>query len=198
MKAAYDEVGDKIRALIEMNRTVENLRIAEKAAYALLAASTATLFAPGVKAALRMLDLIRKTRKILRARQQWLIQSANLRLFRTRAQVFRRLRGASRTLGLVEREVVPRFGLPVRVAVRKADQDRELPKYELLPDFERRQKMELKWQSRYRRAAGEEGGWKIANAELPESCGMTLENRGSRDRPRFAARPTQDRYFWRR
>lgn len=202
MRATYDEVGEKIRDLIEMNQTVERLRIAEKAAYALLAASTATLFAPGITAATRALQMIRQMRKVLRARQHWLIQSANFKLLRIRTNVFQRLGRLPTELGLVRRELNPRFTLPVRAAVRKADQDPQLPKYELLPDFERRQKMELKWQSRYQGAAAPNrertSPWKIANLELPESCGMTLENTGTAERPRFRARPTQDKYFWRR
>lgn len=198
MRKTYEDVGEKIQDLIELNQTVEQLRIAEKAAYALLTASTLTLFAPGIQAATRALQLIRQARKAARMRQQWLIQSANFQLLRTRSKVFSRMRRLPDKLGLVRREINPRFTLPVRVAVRKADQDPQLPKYELLPDFERRQKMELKWQSRYRGATNREDKWKVANAELPESCGMTLENTGTKERPRLQARPTQDKYFWRR
>lgn len=194
----YAAVGQKAQDLLEMNRTVENLRIAERAAQAALAAATVTLFAPGIEAALRTLEWIRRARKILRLRQKYLIHSANWLLFKVRLDLQRQLRATSGHLGLVDRQVETQWGLPVRLAVRPADQDPELPKYELMPDFERRQGMEFKWQSRYRAAGAREDQWKIANMILPESCGMTLVARGSTDRPRFEAQPTQAKYFWKR
>lgn len=198
MKSSYDEVGEKIESLIEMNSYIQYLRVTEKAAYAVIAGGAVTLCAPCIQIAYQTLQWIKRIRKVMRARQQYLITSANFTLLRTRSKVFAKLQEHSGELGLVQRQIAPRWSMPVRVGVRKADQDRELPKYELVPEFESRQKMELKWQSRYRPASGQENKWKLASTDLPESCGMTLENVGTKEKPRLKARPTQDKYFWRR
>lgn len=190
----YRQVGKQIEGLLRLNTAVTAIRLEEKAAHAALVAALVAVNPPAVTAAQTWTKNIQMRKRLLRAAQQTLIRTGNLILLQIPLQVFRKLRREPRHRGLIVRDLAWMRGGAPKMAVQPADSDPILPKYELVPQFEKRQSVELNWQSRFHRSSGDTGSWLIANTNIRESCGMTLKNQGDNT---FTPAPTQDKYFWR-
>lgn len=193
LSAIYTKVGDKTEDLLALNPKIKALRAEKILAQAALIAAAASGLAPAIKVAQLRLYSVKLRQNFIRARQRYLITTGNALLWTAPRVVFRKLHQSPKALGLVDREIRKQWTPPMKMGVRTADLHPDLPTYELVPDFQRRQTMELKWQSAFAPSNQREARWKITKSVLPESCGMTLK---PTSRNRFIAVPMQGKFFW--
>lgn len=190
LKEGLHRAGTQIESLLKLNAQVRAHRREKKSAEVALKAALLTLNPKLILPAQAWMKKVALQEEVLRALQFGYLSRGRLELHRAQSRALRALRGESGHRGLAERTLEslrPLIQFP-KLAVQIADAHHDLPEYELTPQFSERQKLELRWQSRFEER---NSPWSLPRLRLPESCGMTLT---SDLRPI----PSQDKFFWRR
>lgn len=190
LKEGLERAGVQIESLLKLNTQVRAHRSEKKSAEVALKAALLTLNPKLILPAQAWMKKVTLQEKVLRALQFGHLSRGRMELHRAQTRALRALSGESRHRGLAERTLEsPRPLVPLpKLAVQITDPRHELPEYELTPRFSERQKLELRWQSRFEER---NSPWSLPRLRLPESCGMTLN---SDLRPI----PSQDKFFWKR
>lgn len=183
---------EKIELLLGLNTVVRALKLERKAA------EIAVLVAPDPMekaAALRWLSTVKLRQGSTRTQQRLLILEGERALVEAQLRFLREARRWS-SPEVNARRVLHQLSLwkpdlkPLRLAVRPKDISDEFPEYELKPRFSEAQAVVLKWL--VHSSIERKGGVPWRKFQVPDTCGVTLIERGAK----LHLRLIQDRFFW--
>ncbi|MBX2987570.1 MAG: hypothetical protein KF802_06710 [Bdellovibrionaceae bacterium] len=168
-----EQAGRPMKQLMDLNPLAWRLRAEKTAALAALAAATAAGNPAAVSAANMRLQVIQQKQTSLDLRQKALLRRADASLKSSQTLAWRAVARAPLNF------LVPQPQKPVFIPpALRPDGPGPAPVYVLPPDFERRQTLAQKWQSRFE-LRGPLQNFLPARGRLNETCAATLVPRGN-------------------
>lgn len=191
-------VGNDIRALLALNLWMKAAKIEHKLAQAALAAAIVAANPPAIAAAQVALKATELQLKLLRARQLYLIQSANWHMFKGLKSAKDKIEQETqleRKQSLLLQGFALQWGLPsiTMLAVRTVEVSDPYPTYELKDGFTDKQTLSLTWKviasrktNKFQKGAEQ---WTYQN-----SCGVSLKSEDKKTH--FAPVLAKAKWLW--